>query len=278
MRVVSARSAMETSRTNKYSKWKNAPECAADRLLRRVCVPQAEPSFKIRPDDTIFAVGSCFARNVEERLAVHHNGVSSLTIDLPGAEVESSRKTGIVNKFNSLSMLQEFQWASGEKAYPDEAFLATKAGLYYDPHIRRKIADADLTELRGRRENIKKYFQRALSANLIVVTLGLAELWFDNATGLALNEIPDPHNARLNPDRFDFCITDVNDNVAALNELHHLIRRRGRKDFKMVVTTSPVPLGRTFTGDDVIIANMHAKSILRVASREFAMGHDNVDY
>lgn len=278
MRVVSARSAMEASRTNKYSKWKNTPDCAAERLLRRVCVPQNEPSFKILPDDTIFAVGSCFARNVEERLAQHHSGVSSLTIDLPGAEVESNRKTGIVNKFNSLSMLQEFQWASGEREYPDEAFLAVKSGLFYDPHIRRKIEDADLAELRSRRRNVGKYFQRALSADLIVVTLGLAELWFDNSTGLALNELPDPHNIRLDPERFSFCVTEVNDNIDALERLHDLISRKGRKDFKMLVTTSPVPLGRTFTGDDAIIANMHGKSILRVASREFALRHENVDY
>jgi hypothetical protein len=278
MRVVSARSAMEASRNNKHSKWKNAPECAADRLLRRVCVPQTEPSFKILSDDTIFAVGSCFARNVEERLALHHTGVSSLTIDIPGVEIESNRKTGIVNKFNSLSMLQEFQWASGEKEYPDEAFLRTRAGLFYDPHIRRKISDADLVELRSRRHSVTEYFQRALKANVIVVTLGLAELWFDNATGLALNEIPDTHNVRLDPDRFSFCISDVNDNLAALEDMHKLLSRHGREDFKMVITTSPVPLVRTFTGDDIIVANMHAKSTLRVASREFALGHDNVDY
>ena len=237
MRVVTARSAMEASRTNKYSKWKKTPDCAAERLLRRVCIPQAEPSFKILPDDTIFAVGSCFARNVEERLAVYHNGVSSLTLDLPGAEVESNRKTGIVNKFNSLSMLQEFQWASGEKEYPAEAFLSTKTDLFYDPHIRRKIPDADIAELRARRQNINAYFRRGLNANLVIVTLGLAELWLDNATGLALNEIPDPHNIRQNPDRFSFCVTDVDDNIAALDQLHKLLGRCGRKDFKMVVTT-----------------------------------------
>jgi hypothetical protein len=175
-------------------------------------------------------------------------------------------------------MLQEFQWASGEKKYPDEAFLRTRAGLFYDPHIRRKVSDADLAELRSRRQNVREYFQRAFKANVIVVTLGLAELWFDNTTGLALNEIPDAHNVRLSPDRFSFCFSEVSDNIVALEEMHTLLIRHGCKDFRMVITTSPVPLVRTFTGDDIIIANMHAKSTLRVAAREFALRHENVDY
>lgn len=47
---------------------------------------------------------------------------------------------------------------------------------------------------------------------------------------------------------------------------------------KFVITVSPVPLGTTFTGMDVISANSHSKATLRSAAGEFCAAHASVDY
>ncbi|MEZ0472967.1 GSCFA domain-containing protein, partial [Luteimonas salinilitoris] len=195
-----------------------------------------------------------------------------------GAEIRTARKAGIVNKYNSRSMVQEMAWAAGESDFPVEAFLQKKGGEYYDPHIRREISECSLDELVERRTHIKSYFARALKADVIVATLGLSEYWFDEEMGLALSEIPDPYCLRSNPGRFSFCVSEVEDVIGDLNAVHDIVSRNGNPGCQFIVTTSPVPMGRRFTDQDVIIANMHSKSVLRIASLAFAQQHDNVDY
>jgi tetratricopeptide (TPR) repeat protein len=47
---------------------------------------------------------------------------------------------------------------------------------------------------------------------------------------------------------------------------------------KILLTTSPVPLGRTFTDTDVIMANMYSKSVLRAVAEEITVKYPAVDY
>jgi len=46
----------------------------------------------------------------------------------------------------------------------------------------------------------------------------------------------------------------------------------------MVVTVSPVPLQVTFSGKDIVVANMDSKATLRAAAAEFVRKHDNAHY
>jgi len=49
-------------------------------------------------------------------------------------------------------------------------------------------------------------------------------------------------------------------------------------DAHVVVTVSPVPLERTFSGKDIVIASVEGKSILRAAAAEFSDAYTNVTY
>jgi hypothetical protein len=61
--------------------------------------------------------------------------------------------------------------------------------------------------------------------------------------------------------------------------MHDLIARHHRDgQFQMVVTVSPVPLSATFSGQDIVVANMESKSILRAAARALVDRHANVSY
>ena len=45
-----------------------------------------------------------------------------------------------------------------------------------------------------------------------------------------------------------------------------------------MLTVSPVPLGRTFTDLDVVVANVESKCLLRTAAGEMARRFENVHY
>jgi hypothetical protein len=47
---------------------------------------------------------------------------------------------------------------------------------------------------------------------------------------------------------------------------------------RVLITTSPVFIARTFTGDDVIVANTHSKSVLRAVAGELSEKYEGVDY
>ena len=56
--------------------------------------------------------------------------------------------------------------------------------------------------------------------------------------------------------------------------------RRGlqRRSSPIVLTVSPVGLGRTYTGKDVVVATVEAKSILRAVTAEICREFENVSY
>ncbi|WP_323004897.1 hypothetical protein [Pseudorhodobacter sp.] len=67
--MVSTQHALNTARANAHDRWTGAEGSAEQRIKERIVIPLGRQSFTAAPSDTFFAVGSCFARNVEERLA-----------------------------------------------------------------------------------------------------------------------------------------------------------------------------------------------------------------
>jgi len=128
-----------------------------------------------------------------------------------------------------------------------------------------------------RRYLTEEYFDRLRRTAVVIVTLGLNEVWFDTAMGRHLNAPPSFHATRRHPERYELQITDVADNVAELNEIRRLILSVNRRA-KFVVTVSPVPLSETFSGRDVLVANTYSKSTLRAAAEVFAHSYDDVEY
>ena len=116
------------------------------------------------------------------------------------------------------------------------------------------------------------------TADLVIVTLGLTETWFDRTTKLALTEAPSPRLMKDYPDRFGFRQLYYPDCVTLLKSICALLRKYGKPDLNIVFTLSPVALRRTFTGQDVIVANMMSKSTLRSAVGETVTKTEGVDY
>lgn len=194
MTLKESQAALADAKANKLSKWTKTEASANYRINRLICVPGNLQSFTNQPSDSIFAIGSCFARNVEERLELAGAKVLSRNVEVSNIGAGSARFAGIFNKYNPASILQELQWASDEEEYPEAGFLSVSNGIFYDAHLRRSSGESDKASLGERREEIKHYFRQAFEADLVIITLGLTEAWYDHETRHYLNEPPtDPY-------------------------------------------------------------------------------------
>ena len=108
----------------------------------------------------------------------------------------------------------------------------------------------------AQRRLLYSLFKYAFDCDVVVITLGLVECWWDRT-----NKIYVEYNRGLlrNPERFLFRRLDYPISLDYVQKAIDLINQDiACSDISL--TTSPVPLGRTFTGDDVIVANTYSKA------------------
>src|SRR6185503_12468341 len=104
-------------------------------------------------------------------------------------------------------------------------------------------------------------FRQLPECRIVVITLGLAEAWFDHETGLYLNTAPPLQATNRNPDRFSLDVLDYEDILSALERIYGLLSAHGHPDVKVLITVSPVPFKATFSGQDAITANTYSKAV-----------------
>jgi len=276
--MIPAVDAIRRSRKNPHARWSGPNEGAALRLASGVVVPDSKPSFQMTGNEQFFAIGSCFARSIEERLELSGASVASRNIQVGMLGAATPRPGGIFNKYNPASMLQELQWAAGGATYPRRAPLQLVPDIYYDPQLRIASGTGSLDQIIERRQEVISYFSQVFQSDIVVITLGLVEAWYDRETELYLVEVPAAQAVRREPDRFAFDVVDVPRCVEILHEIRELLRRHGKAGLRIVLTVSPVPLDRTFTDADVIVANSLSKTTLRQAAEELVRQVDDVDY
>jgi tetratricopeptide (TPR) repeat protein len=276
--IIPSHDPIEAARLE-WSRLPKNPQLQSDRLLP-LALPAFRPSFQIERDDLIFTVGSCFARNIESQMAIEGFNVAAKDFRLSDEEAPlRGQHAEFLNKFSCFTILQEIKWSLGEgDPYPDSAFHEVQEGRWSDPQLMPTLRPVPLEAVRRMRAKVQSYFARIKDARVVVMTLGLAEVWFDKRVGLYLNGTV--HKALLarEPERFEVRILDYNEILAALEELHDLLVRRGPDGIRILITVSPVALGTTFSGRDALIANTYSKAVQRAAVEAFVYKYDDVDY
>lgn len=226
-----------------------------------------DPSFRIEPSDRVFVMGSCFAEEI--RLALGSRGFNVTD-------------AGLGNKYNTFSMMQTVAWAL-DGGYGRDLVVQLDDGLWFDGH--RYPFDRH-----ERSQQAVSIHQRALNqaaeiipaCDVIVLTLGLVEVWRDNTTNTWLNGTPPRCLLRSFPGRFAVAQTTHAQNLdALLNLFRRLIG--ANPSVRIVCSVSPVPLMATFFGPDVIVSNMYSKSTLRsvvaeAVQLEARRGTTSIDY
>ena len=276
------------SSRNRYARWFSRseanPDHATPRLRAQIFRPGVNASRRIDRSDTIFTIGSCFARSVEQSLAARGYRVESL-VDaktMLGADTEGA---GWANRYNTCSILRELEWASGEKTFPEAAIFQTRLWRYVDLHSHPLVAAEPHEVVAERRRNLTQYFARAFSASMVTITLGLTECWYDRTLKDYINFVPNlaavgkkRKPLLSDPERFEFRVMDFQENMEHLERIFAMLKRHNPR-CHIIATVSPVALTATFTNRDVVVANCLSKSTLRTCAETWQSLHPGeIDY
>jgi len=266
---------------NKFARWsasenpKRIENSAALRLRSPIFLPAMSPKFKIRNSDVIFCIGSCFARNIESALVdfgLDCASVPSAALQNDGLQSET------LTKFSSAAMLTELRWALDPATPFQETFLIAHGdGTFSDPHSRHGVSHVLREHAMSARHRVIQAMREILRADIVILTLGLVEAWYDNELGIYLNEAPGYLVAQQDFKRFSLHVLDYPRNMTALQRICDLLAKLPRRP-KILLTVSPVPFMSTFSDKDVVVANTYSKATLRAVVEDLAARHAAIDY
>ncbi len=238
------------------------PDVRDPRSRHGAVFPHHEPKFRIAFANrtSIFTLGSCFARNIEEALSERDVFLPATIFSVPKTEW-AARPNGLLNEFNPGSIAQRIMFALAGCPFPDETIV--QDGELTADLMLLSCPAVPLERARQRRGEIDAVYRHLLEADVIIITLGLVEAWFDEETKLFLNRMPPHAFASKNPKRFSYKRMDVFDCMPFLEEAIAALAQRG---IKIILTVSPVPLSTTFSALDCTVANEFSKSVLRICA------------
>lgn len=289
-----SRQALKVAFSNKYKRW--VPVTEKEKVDSNVAMNRFKsesyffvnnkPKFSIKPGSSIFTIGSCFARNVET--ALHNAGLQVIGYDFSidssylhesvGALNNKVSNRSLLNKYSVHSMFSELDRVINRKKLKDYGFIEVGEGRWVDPQLAAVVKPTSFDELLELRMKVDKLILKSLDADVIFITLGLTEVWYDCETDSYLNSSPPPILMRNDQSRFKFVSATFSEIKQSIEGIVKLLSLNSTKIPKFVLTVSPVPLSTTWTSDDVIVANTHSKSTLRVAAKELANESELVDY
>jgi len=279
---------------NPYSAWTSArsprepaasPTDAAARVFDGYAdIQAAYDGPRLGRDDGLYAIGSCFAREIEHHLDAEGANVLSLSKETAGDALfkdETGRTVlGYFHRYTPQSMAQDIGRALGDlDGWDDDESLIFRSGdrvLDFDLGWTGK-GDVDIEVVRRRRAAMRRLSRGLVAARCVIVTLGLIEAWRHRPTGFWCNKAS-PGVLRRQGGAFDFVVTPYEVVLESLEDIRRLLRDRGLAGAQMVVTVSPVPLQSTFTTRDIVIANAESKATLLAAAQTFVRRHDDVHY
>jgi hypothetical protein len=204
----------------------------------------------ISPNTSVLAVGSCFASHFTMWLA--DNGFNQ---KFPDSPYNALLRFG--SHFESPAVIaQQFRWAFDE--------LDPTTLLWIDKN--RHLVDA--TD-----EGKQAVLATLEQADVLILTLGLSEVWYDKISGeplwRALTE------ETFDPERHVFRVESMAQTLRWLETIEQL-RRKRLPNLKIIFTISPIPLKTTFRPVSAITANAVSKAILRAALDEFLRNHEAI--
>jgi hypothetical protein len=232
----------------------------------------------------IGTAGSCFAQHIGRQLKAR--GYAYLDVEPPPPILPEalharfgygmfSARYGNVYTTRQLRQLLERATGAFEPActaWQAEGGWVDPFRPTIEPPLRTREEVRALTQ--SHLAQVGKFFREV---DILVFTLGLTEAWLDRRDGAVLPVAPGVAGGQYDPQDHEFrnfthaeVMTDLLAFAEALRDINPGAR--------MILTVSPVPLMATATGEHVVVASSHSKSVLRGVAGEVAAGHDWIDY
>lgn len=268
--IVSGASALKSrSKLSKYPDPARDPE-------RYIPYPTVghTPQFSISATDKIFTIGSCFARNTERALV-------SMGVPVLSALVEGvSPDENITNKYTTKSILHDLRTAFTDGAEEEIT-------IYEEPgrgHVNLTfggtgaLTPKPISEVKDLTRRYFENLKKIKEANVVILTLGLVEVWYDKLTSTYLNLMPNVRILKREPERFEMHVLSYGDIYNDVQNILDLIRANAQPNVKFLLTVSPVPLHATFRDQDCMQANSYSKSVQRTVAEVIAIKNADVAY
>lgn len=264
-------SAIEQAGRNKVAR--RYPARSDSRSRVGTVFPYCKPKFDLAftANQTIFTIGSCFARNIEEALFETDVFLPTRMFKVPKEEWPH-RPNGLLNEYNPGAIAQRIAFALDDKELPEETVVPS--GDSYSDLTLPGGSDVTIERAFQRRKQINDVYKHLRKSHAVIITLGFVEAWFDEETKIFLNRAPPHAFGKKFPSRFTLKRLNVSDVISLLAKPINSLTELG---IKVVLTVSPVPLQATFTASDCVIANEFSKSVLRV-SIDNLIANPLVDY
>ncbi len=232
--------------------------------------------FSIARSTHIASMGSCFAREIKTVLV--REGFSYITEEThhPASKHASAAWERL---YNTFSMRQIFGYTFGSWQPDLRWWIAPDSGTVQDPY-RRIILYESLAKAEADFASHRACSLRALeAAEVLIVTLGLTEIWEDAVDGSVICLPAGPYvNEHGDMTRYRFRVSRYHENLENLERCAALLWEHNPR-CRIIVTVSPVHLWATFRQDaDVISASCNSKSTLRAVADEFVSRHERVVY
>ena len=239
------------------------------------------PKFKIPKDGKIFAIGSCFAREIEQAMfALGMDVVSYKTIH----EHDSDKFKYITNKYTPTSILHDLKLATQGFSENDINSGVVKINPKNSRCASYQFGGGNSLDTASH-EEVASAYRRLLTnmslikqCELVVITLGLVESWYDKEKKTYLNISPHKSTVKNNPNRYELHVLSYEQIMSCLEDIYKTLQESAEVDQNVLITVSPVPLHATYRNQDVLQANCYSKSVLRAAVEEFVVKNPSVAY
>lgn len=248
--------------------------------------------FSINKSHKIFTIGSCFAREIENKLNELEFNIVNFDFSLPDkyklggrwAFNEEYKKLGftqesersILNKYSIRSMIDAIDISFKINDIKIVDYLIELQGKFYNPYqhfnIGMGLNDAEILF-----KKCMTQYKMVELVDFVIITLGQTELWRDKQTEKFINGAPPTLGFHKDSSRFEFVMPELVDVKNDLDSLINLIKDKN-PGARIILTVSPVPLSRTFAPEDSITSNIRSKSTLLVLAREMADKFEYIDY
>jgi len=245
-----------------------------------------KPKFTINTQDKIATAGSCFAQNITKLL--RNSDCNLLDYEQPPKDLPEFLYTKYGYKMFSCrygniytvaSLVQLLKEAFNIKNYNYEVWKNENEN-FCDPS-RPNITEGGfdtLEELNYNRtihlEEVKRLFS---NLDIFIFTLGLTESWMNIEDGFVFPIAPGVIAGRYNKTNHAFKNFTYNEIISDFEEFVSILQSVN-KNFKILLTVSPVPLAATASDKNVLYSTIHSKSILRSVCSYLYEKHEFIDY
>jgi hypothetical protein len=240
--------------------------------------PFARPNYTLAeplPENpSFFIAGNCFARGFEKALRKGGFEVmsSAFSSDLPGSAVDQFQR---FNNFHADVSANEIAWATGQTKGMNDALIDLgDEWVDMQLHFTMSFPPEEMLRIRAA---YNKTYAPIVNADVIVLTVGAANQWYDTQTKFYLNGMPTRKMTDRYPGRFEMHSFDLADAESRIERCVS-VARCANPTAQIVLINSPVFQSASFGEQDALIDQTVGKSLQRLAIHNVVSRHERLAY